>query len=145
MNPQRAAPKAAAYAIPPSPREIERRGETTPFFVGLCSDYAWVLIRFPALSTHAAIRPAAYPTRLPFLGCGVTSLLILLSTSSDPSALRAARVAKPSDSSEINGGVLAGPIPAALARARILASFRLIRGDDFALSFRLRLPAKGSD
>jgi hypothetical protein len=59
--------------------------------------------------------------------------------------LRAARVAKPSDSSEINGGVLAGPIPAALARARSIASFRLIRGDDFALSFRLRLPAKGSD
>ena len=104
-----------------------------------------MLIRFPALSTHAAIRPAAYPTRLPFLGCGVTSLLILLSTSSDPSALRAARVAKPSDSSKINGEALADFTPAALAFARSVTSFRSIRGDDFALSFRLRLPAKGSD
>ncbi len=44
----------------------------------------------------------------------------------------AARAAKPSDSSKINGEVRADFPPAALAFARSVASFRSIRGDDFA-------------
>ncbi len=59
LNPQRAAPKATAYAISPSPHEIERRGETTPFIAGLWSDYACQQDSFPGVSTSAAIKPTA--------------------------------------------------------------------------------------
>ena len=86
LNPQETASETGASAVPPPPLKIGRKGETTPFITGLCSDYARLLIGFPALSTPR-LAPGEYPARLPFYGSGITSLLILLSTSSDSSTL----------------------------------------------------------
>ena len=65
FDPGREEPSLAGYRYLKGLLKMLRRGETTPFIADLCSDYARLLIGFPALSTPR-LAPTEYPARLPF-------------------------------------------------------------------------------